>query len=254
MLDIAILIPARLDSKRLKNKVILKINGLEMIEHVRRRALLNSYGVPVYVVSGDKKILNLVQNYGGLTIKTRKNHPNGFSRVMEAEKKLPFQRFILLQGDEILVDPKDLDLFIESIKTNSNAVYNAVSNIENYSEILNPNVVKCIISKRNRILLMFRKTPSVSSKNQQVKQLHKVCGLMGFTKKTIEKIGAYKVSLNSTLESIEQLTFLDIDIELKSIKITKNYPSINEKKDIEKCQKFIKNNVRQKFIWNKIAG
>ena len=77
---------------------------------------------------------------------------------------------------------------------------------------------------------------------------------MGFTKKTIEEIGAYKVSLNSTLESIEQLTFLDIDIELKSIKITKNYPSINEKKDIEKCQKFIKNNVRQKFIWNKIAG
>ena len=73
-------------------------------------------------------------------------------------------------------------------------------------------------------------------------------------KKTIEEIGVYKVSLNSTLESIEQLTFLDNDIELKSIKIAKNYPSINEKKDIKKCQKFIKHNVRQKFIWNKIAG
>ena len=75
---------------------------------------------------------------------------------------------------------------------------------------------------------------------------------MGFTKKTIEGIGAYKVSLNSTLESIEQLTFLDIDIQLKSIKITKNYPSINEKKDINLCIKYLRNDSRQKNIWKKI--
>ena len=72
-------------------------------------------------------------------------------------------------------------------------------------------------------------------------------------KKTIEEIGVYKVSLNSTLESIEQLTFLDNDVELKSIKITKNYPSINEKKDIKECLKFINYNKRQKYLWNKIA-
>lgn len=39
--EVTILIPARLNSQRLPNKLLLEINGLPIIEHVRRRAELN---------------------------------------------------------------------------------------------------------------------------------------------------------------------------------------------------------------------
>ena len=55
--EVTILIPARLNSQRLPNKLLLEINGLPIIEHVRRRAELNQFGADVYVVSNDKKIL-----------------------------------------------------------------------------------------------------------------------------------------------------------------------------------------------------
>ena len=40
-MDIKVIIPCHLDSVRLKEKVIIDINGLPMIEHVRRRVLLS---------------------------------------------------------------------------------------------------------------------------------------------------------------------------------------------------------------------
>lgn len=41
--EVTILIPARLNSQRLPNKLLLEINGLPIIEHVRRRAELNEF-------------------------------------------------------------------------------------------------------------------------------------------------------------------------------------------------------------------
>ena len=43
-MKIILIIPARLNSNRLKNKVTLPILSLPMIEHVRRRAKLLNYG------------------------------------------------------------------------------------------------------------------------------------------------------------------------------------------------------------------
>ena len=56
---IAIVIPARLHSGRLPNKVLLNIAGLPMVEHVRRRGVMNNHSVPVFVASGDDEVLNL---------------------------------------------------------------------------------------------------------------------------------------------------------------------------------------------------
>ena len=47
---IAILIPARLDGVRLPNKVLMDFCGVPMVEHVRRRATLNSSNANLFVV------------------------------------------------------------------------------------------------------------------------------------------------------------------------------------------------------------
>ena len=59
------LIPARLKSKRLPNKVLHLLNGLPMIEHVRRRALMTGVFSDVVVVTGDRKIANTIRKNKG---------------------------------------------------------------------------------------------------------------------------------------------------------------------------------------------
>ena len=48
-------IPAHLGSKRLKQKLLIKIEGLPIIEHVRRRAILSKSFSKIFVITPDFK-------------------------------------------------------------------------------------------------------------------------------------------------------------------------------------------------------
>ena len=83
-----------------------------MIEHVRRRALLFEDFNEVIVATCDEKISNLVKKFGGKTIMTSNNHKNGTSRVAEAIQKIDCSHVVLLQGDEPLILPNQLKVFL----------------------------------------------------------------------------------------------------------------------------------------------
>ena len=80
------IIPCHLNSIRLK-KILIDINGLPMVEHVRRRALQSNYLDNVFIASGDDQILEVMKSFKADTIKTKLNHKNGTSRIIEAIKR-----------------------------------------------------------------------------------------------------------------------------------------------------------------------
>ena len=68
-------------------KVMYKLFGLPMIEHVRRRVLDSGLIESIIVASGDKEILETVKNFGGEVKQTYGKHLNGTSRVAEAVER-----------------------------------------------------------------------------------------------------------------------------------------------------------------------
>ena len=56
------LIPSRLNSKRLKEKPLIEIDGLPIIVHSFKRAMLAKKLDDVIVCTDDKKILDVVKN------------------------------------------------------------------------------------------------------------------------------------------------------------------------------------------------
>tara|TARA_B100000959_G_C14792079_1_gene546033 strand:- start:20 stop:295 length:276 start_codon:yes stop_codon:yes gene_type:complete len=81
------LIPSRLNSKRLKNKSLLEIDGLPMIVHTFKRAMLAKKLDKVIVCTDSKKTKSVVENHGGNAILTSKKHNNGTERIAEVSKK-----------------------------------------------------------------------------------------------------------------------------------------------------------------------
>ena len=59
------LIPARLKSTRLREKPLIKIDGIEMIIHVLKRAQLSKKLDKVIVCTDSQKILNVVKKNQG---------------------------------------------------------------------------------------------------------------------------------------------------------------------------------------------
>ena len=114
------LIPSRLNSKRLKEKPLLEIDGLPIIVHTFKRAQLSKKLDDVIVCTDHQKIVDVVRGHGGKAILTSKKHRNGTERIYEVAKKIKADLIIDIQGDEPLVNQKDIDDVINFHKKNKN--------------------------------------------------------------------------------------------------------------------------------------
>ena len=86
MNDITIIIPSRLAAERLPNKPLKLIKNKEMIVHVYEAAKSVNIG-KVYVATPDKKIIDLINSYGGNAVETHNDHHTGTDRVFEVFDK-----------------------------------------------------------------------------------------------------------------------------------------------------------------------
>ena len=98
------IIPTRLNSKRYPKKALIKIKGLSMIEHVRRRVLLSNAFEDVYVATCDYKIKREIEKFHGKVIMTSDNNKTATDRVAEAARRIKCSHIVNVQGDEILVE------------------------------------------------------------------------------------------------------------------------------------------------------
>lgn len=250
---IAIVIPARMNSERLPNKALLPFYELPMIEHVRRRGLLNTFGVPVFVTTGDAEILDAVVSFGGIVRLSHSEHLNGTSRVYEFSGFTDFTHFLILQGDEILVLPDQLDSIITSILARPDVdFWNMVTPLREVAELSNQSVVKCVLNQDLDILSIFRKSPLIADYDAQIKLVHKICGLFAVSRDALSLMAKMNPTPLETSESIEQLKFLELGYKIRSIMTPLSYPSINLPEDIEIVSGILQTDNKQVEVLKKI--
>ena len=130
-MKIGIVIPARLQSERLPNKVLRPFLGKVMIEHVWKRANLIEEKAEIVVATDSLEIKTVCETFGANVILTSESHQNGLSRTGEIAKILNWDFYVILQADEILIDPRNLELLIKTIKEeNSSPFYNLITNLK----------------------------------------------------------------------------------------------------------------------------
>jgi len=228
-----VIIPARISSTRFPNKILCDINGLPMIEHVRRRALLSSQVKEVIVATCDKEIETLIKSFGGKVIMTSINHKNGTQRVCEASRNTDSDYVVLLQGDEPCIFPSLIDDLIKEIIVEKKTFYNAVCPVTDEKILYDKSSVKCAIDSNMVIQNCFRVSPYTSTFLSQKKFIFKLLGLMAFDYKLLKKMDKLPLSNLAEIESIEQLNILYNNIILKPFFVDYDLPSVNFKKDLD---------------------
>ena len=251
-MNVSVVIPAHLGSLRFPKKILYKINGLEMIEHVRRRALLSKKVESVFVATPNKEIHELIKSNNGNSILTSKNHTNGTSRVAEAVSKINCSHVIILQGDEPLILPTYIDKMVAAIKNrrNNQYIWNAVAPIIKSKDLNDKSIVKCFINK-NKIMFCFRKSPFVMNSSDQKRIVKKILGLIAFERKILKQFANMPKQDIETLESIEQMRLIELDKNITPVGMDKSLPSINIYGDEKAVNKELKLK-EQKLIFDKI--
>ena len=252
-MKIGIIIPARLESERLPNTVIKTFLGKPMIEHVWRRSQLVSPNVETVIATDNDEIAALCKTFNAKTLMTSSNHINGLSRVGEASKTLNWDFYIVLQADEILVEPENINKLIATVKASGKQeFYNLITNLTNYDELSDKNIVKCIVREDKSIINIFRKSGSVASEANQLSFTKKICGIFAISKEALDKIIKAPAQRIEVSESIEQMKTIELGIEILGVEINKSYPSVNTESEAVEVLKILETDEKQKMIFESI--
>ena len=227
-MTIGIVIPARLDSERLPGKVLKDFLGMPMIEHVWRRAQLTNPLLETVIATDSSEIKKTAEKFGANCILTSKDHKNGLSRVGEIADVLKWDHYLVLQADEILIEPESLNLLARTALSNSKyQFFNLITKLEKLEEIGDVNIVKCITREDNSIITMARKSNSTAPELQQMEYTNKICGVYSCSKNLLNELVNTPGQRIERSESIEQMRVIEIGQDILGVSINKNFPSVN---------------------------
>lgn len=231
-------IPARYNSKRFPGKPLVKILGIPMLLRTYNQCLKVVNKDKIFVATDDDRIKQLcIENKINFII-TSKKCLTGTDRIAELSKKLKFNNYINIQGDEPILNPNDLKKIIVATINNPNFVYAGYSKINNISEYRNSYIPKIVFDK-NKYLIYTSRAPIPSNKNNKFHIGYKQVCLYSYPLKLLRKLKKKK-SYIENLEDLELLRFLESNIKVKMIKMSTTSISVDCPKDIKKVINKIK--------------
>ena len=233
-------IPARYGSTRLPAKALVMIHGKPMIQHVYEKCMKAKLLSEVLVATDDKRIYEAVINFGGNAVMTSKKHKSGTDRIGEAVKKIKCDIVVNIQGDEPMIDPRNIDKAIEPlIKDKTINVSTLCIKISGKKEISNPNVVKVVYDSKGNALYFSRSVIPYNRDNINA-EYFKHIGLYVYRKDYLLKLIKMKPSKLEMTEKLEQLRILESGEKIKVVETKTDSHSVDTASDLKKIRNLIK--------------
>ncbi len=229
------LIPSRLNSSRLPQKPLLEIEGMPLVIHTYRRAKLSKKLNDVFICCDDDRILKIAKKFNARAILTSPHHTNGTERICEAfvKNKKKYDLILDIQGDEPLISPYHIDKVIDFHKKNRKIdiilPHLLVKNLNN------PNVVKIVADKKNKVLYLSRAQIPFEFK-ANTKFVKKHLSIISFLPEALIKYSKSKKTMLEKIEDVELLRALEIGLNIKTLKMSGDSFSIDVMKDYKNAK------------------
>jgi 3-deoxy-manno-octulosonate cytidylyltransferase (CMP-KDO synthetase) len=232
------LIPCRIASTRLKNKIVKKIGDYPMFAHTYFKSTQSNLD-SVYVCTGDIEIINQCKELNINYIKTNRKHTNGTERCYEAAKILNLKKndvIINIQGDEPLVKKENLNLLLEKFRHNSLA--NLATLHKHQISLKNHNDTKLVINSKHKVMYISRS--DIPFSNETIKKLIHI-GIFCYDFKTLSDILNFKKTRLEKTENIELLRFLENDKNVFSYAVKNKLVGVDTLKEFNEAKNIIEN-------------
>lgn len=239
------LIPSRLKSKRLKEKALIEIDRLPMIVHTFKRTMLSKKLDKVIVCTDSPKIKSIVEKHGGESILTKKTHINGTERIAEVAKKYNSKLVIDIQGDEPLVSPVQIDKLIDFHLKNEKFDI-VLPSLAIQSRINNPNIVKIVSSRFNKVLY-FSRAQIPFSFTKIAKQYYKHLSIISFKPNKLQEYKKLKRTKLEKIENVELLRALENDFNIGTYSVKRQSTAVDVYNDLERVIALMKNDPFRKY-------
>ena len=242
-MKIIAIIPCRLKSQRLKNKLLKKINDKPLFLYTYLQTKKCKMIDECYVATDSKLIIEECIKYGIKYFKTSHKHKTGTDRIAECSKKVKADIYVNVQGDEPLISASSISRVVKELINNKKYFAStAFSKIKNKSEIKNKNVVKIIFNRSKEIIYLSRSPIPHNNKVNKYSFYFKHLGLYAFRKEALNIFNNFNMSNLEISESIELLRLIENGINVRVVNVLDHIKSVDTASDFKFIKKLILKN------------
>ena len=221
-----LVIPARRNSTRLPDKLLLNDTGKTVLQHTCEAAQQSRLADRVLVATDDREIARECRRFGAEAVMTRVDCPSGTDRVAEVAEKYPDYGIIVnLQGDEPEIDPAAIDRLIDSLRSNASVGMSTLATpIRDRTMLEDPACVKVVFDHSGRALYFSRSpVPHVRDWEESLltaepARFHQHVGIYAYRRELLLGFAQLPPGQHEQLERLEQLRVLEqgdsIQVEL----------------------------------------
>lgn len=215
------IIPARYQSTRFPGKPLVIINKKPMIQRVYEQSSMALE--EVWVATDNLDIFSAVESFGGKAVITASDHRSGTDRCAEAARKLSenidFDVVVNIQGDEPFIRPEQISNLIKCFDSRVE-IATLARRITEFSELMDHNKPKVIIDANSNALYFSRATIPYARDFEKEVWLKKAeywahIGIYAYRSDVLQQIAQLKPGKLETIESLEQLRWLENGYKIK---------------------------------------
>jgi len=211
-----VVIPARLASTRLPQKMLLNKTGKPLIQHTYEAALKARRPSTVFVATDHDDVYQAVKAFGGNVVMTSAEARSGTDRVAEVAAQMADTEILVnVQGDEPEISASAIDQVISLLDQNPQAVMSTLATpIRSKSQLLDPACVKVVFDNQHRALY-FSRSPIPHAREwrdelltDQPPNFFQHLGVYAYRRDFLLQLARLPASSAEKLESLEQLRVL----------------------------------------------
>ena len=238
-----VIIPARYKSSRFPGKPLVNLLEKPMILWVSELSAKAVGQENVYIATDDKRISKVVVDAGFNAIMTSDKCFTGTDRLAEAAKQISADIYINVQGDEPLVNPKDIVNIIKAKELYYNEIINGYCSISSEEDPNNVNIPKVIFTEDNSLVYMSRQAiPGFKDNSQAPSQYYKQVCIYAFTADELKSYADYgRKSTLEASEDIEIIRFLEWGKKIRMVETSPGSLAVDTQEDVAKVEQGLKN-------------
>lgn len=243
--DVAVVVPARLASTRLPDKLLATVGGRPVLAWTLRALQASTLPADrLFVATGDPPLADVARSMGVSVLPTPRDLPSGSHRVAVASTALPaaVSWVVNVQGDEPLLDPHTLEAVVAQCHPPADIV-TAVCPLTP-DEWRTPSTVKAIVDSTGRAL-WFTRSPlphrlasasptRIASFLASASGPRRHLGLYAFRRDRLEAWLALPPSPMATAAGLEQLAALHAGWHVHTAEVDRpRGPAVDTAADLE---------------------
>lgn len=224
------MIPARLESTRLKDKALADIMGMPMVIHTCKRAQLAKKLDEVYLATDNDVIREVAESYNINVIMTSKKHNTGSDRLAEACRHIECDIVVNVQGDEPLVNPNHIDAIIAPMLEEKDLMISI--GVTPYEKENSSSDIKAVLDLNNNVMYCSRSDIPYDMRNTKHGFL-KMVFIVPFRKEFLLQYTRLKQTPLELVESNEYLRIIENGLKIRAVHVGDAKISVDTQEDLE---------------------